>query len=57
VSTAAAHETAARAGWRGVIEEYRRFLPVSAQAARGGHSAGRISGSLVDALAQRIAAR
>jgi threonine synthase len=24
-------ETAARAGWRGVIEEYRRFLPVSEQ--------------------------
>jgi threonine synthase len=29
MSVTSAHETAARAGWRGVIEEYRRFLPVT----------------------------
>jgi len=31
VATTPMQETAARAGWRGVIEEYRRFLPVSEQ--------------------------
>lgn len=31
VATTPIQETAARAGWRGVIEEYRRFLPVSEQ--------------------------
>ncbi|MHB8060384.1 MAG: threonine synthase [Gaiellaceae bacterium] len=31
MSVTPAQETAARAGWKGVIEEYRRFLPVSEQ--------------------------
>ena len=31
MSTTPAHESALRAGWRGVIEEYRSFLPVSDQ--------------------------
>jgi threonine synthase len=29
MSATSAHETAARAGWKGVIEEYRQFLPVT----------------------------
>jgi len=31
MSATPVHEPAVRAGWRGVIEEYRRFLPVSEQ--------------------------